>query len=62
MGVLSKDEMTSPCFKSFPGCYAIDYTSYHAEEFLREIAEHLFGSGEGQLNAHVSDETVNYVN
>lgn len=51
MGVLSKDAMTSRYFDNFPGCYAIDYTSDHAEEFLREVAEHLFGDGEGQLNA-----------
>ena len=50
-GVLSKDEMTSAYFKNFPGCYAIDYTSDNAESFLREVAEHLFGNGEGQLNA-----------
>ena len=50
-GVLSKDEMTSAYFKNFPGCYAIDYTSDNAETFLREVAEQLFGSGEGQLNA-----------
>ncbi|MBO7762118.1 MAG: hypothetical protein J6T24_04915 [Clostridia bacterium] len=50
-GVLSRDEMTSAYFKNFPGCYAIDYTSDHAEDFLREVAEHLFGDGEGQLNA-----------
>ena len=24
---------------------------YNAEAFLREVAEHLFGDGEGQLNA-----------
>lgn len=51
VGVLSKDEMTSVYFKTFPGTYAIDYTSDNAEAFLREVAEHLFGSGEGQLNA-----------
>ena len=50
-GVLSADEMTSAYFKNFPGCYAIDYTSDKAEAFLREVAEHLFGDGEGQLNA-----------
>lgn len=51
VGVLSKDAMTSRYFDSFPGCYAIDYTSDRAEEFLHEVAEHLFGDDEGQLNA-----------
>lgn len=51
LGVLSADAMTSPYFDNFPGCYAIDYTSDGAEQFLRETAEILFGDGEGQLNA-----------
>lgn len=51
LGVLSADKMSGPYFENFPGCYAIDYTSDGAEQFLRETAETLFGDGEGQLNA-----------
>ena len=51
LGVLSEDAMTGRYFDNFPGCYAIDYTSDGAEQFLRETAEILFGDGEGQLNA-----------
>ena len=51
LGVLSDDPMTSPYFKSFPNCYAIDYTADGAEQFLRETANILFGDGEGCLNA-----------
>ena len=51
LGVLSSDAMTSAYFNNFPGCYAIDYTSDGAEQFLRETAEILFGDGKGQLNA-----------
>ena len=34
-----------------PECYAIDYTSDHARQFLREVCRQLFGSGEGEYNA-----------
>lgn len=51
LGVLSDDTMTGRYFDSFPNCYAMDYTSDGAEQFLRETAKILFGDGEGCLNA-----------
>lgn len=34
-----------------PESYAIDYTADHARQFIKEVCEVLFGSGEGQYNA-----------
>ena len=55
LGVLSEDAFAPPMwgkyFENFPGCYAIDYTHDNARQFIREVCEYLFGSGEGQLNA-----------
>jgi len=55
MGVLSECEFKSPLwgdyFEEFPGCFAIDYTSDNARDFIREVVETLFGSGEGQYDA-----------
>lgn len=34
-----------------PESYAIDYTADNARQFLKEVCEVLFGSGEGQYNA-----------
>lgn len=55
LGVLSEFEFDPFCsggyFSQFPGCFAIDYTSDNARLFIREIAEKLFGDGDGQYNA-----------
>jgi hypothetical protein len=51
LGVLTDYEYKSPYFKSFPGCYAIDYTSNNARQFIREVVRVLFGDEEGQYNA-----------
>lgn len=55
MGVLSEYEYKPPVFgtyfDSFPGCYAIDYTSDNAREFVKAFVSDMFGSGEGQFNA-----------
>ncbi len=51
LNVLSKTEFNSRYFDDFPGCFAIDYTSDNARQFIREIVEILFGDKPGQYNA-----------